>query len=84
MGSPKYTRKKLFDVENIEAFAKNFKAVRKRYGYTQEELAYLSDITLSQIARIETARINPGISTIFRFAKTMNIPVKEFFEFELV
>ena len=71
------------DEKILRAFAKNLQTIRKSKNFTQEELAYQSEITLSQIARIETARINPSLSTIFQLAKTMKIPIQEFFEFEL-
>jgi DNA-binding XRE family transcriptional regulator len=77
-------RTKIFDEQGIEAFAKHFKEVRKKYGFTQEELAYTSDIALSQIARIETAKINPSLSTIFKLARTMKVPLPELFSFELL
>ena len=52
-------------------------------GITQEELSYESGLTLSQIARIETMKINPTVSTIFRIARTLNINVAELFDFKL-
>ena len=76
-------RTKIFDQKGIEAFAEHFKKVRRKYGFTQEELAYTSDIALSQVARIETARINPSLSTIFKLARTMNVPLPELFDFSL-
>ena len=50
---------------------------------TQEDLAYRSDLSLSQIARIETASINPTLSTVFKIARTMEVELKELFDFEL-
>jgi len=38
---------------------------------------------LSQIARIETARINPTLSTVFTLARTLNVPLTDLFDFEL-
>jgi len=46
-------------------------------------LAYESEITLSQIARIETVKSNPTVSTIFKIARTLNISVSELFNFKL-
>lgn len=83
MGSLDSNRSKIFDKPNLELFAKNLKVVRKKYGFTQEELSYQSEITLSQIARIETAKINPSLSTIFKLAKTMNIHISELFDFDI-
>lgn len=74
-------RKQIFDEEGVKKFAKRLKKVRKDRGFTQEELAYKSGLALSQVARIETARINPTISTVFKIAKTLEVEVKVLFDF---
>jgi len=76
-------RQLIFDEAGLKAFAEQLKAVRKRLGVTQEELAYSSGLALSQIARIETAKINPTLSTIFTITRTLNIELKELFDFSL-
>lgn len=76
-------RKQNFDQEGIDLFAAKFKEVRKRAGYTQQQLAFESGINLSQIARIETGQTNPTVTTIFTLARTMNIDPDEFFKFKL-
>ncbi|HEY5510949.1 MAG TPA: helix-turn-helix transcriptional regulator [Prolixibacteraceae bacterium] len=73
----------IFDNEGIKAFALQLKKIRKREGYTQSQLSFESGITLSQIARIETARINPTLSTVFTLARTLNVPLSDLFGFEL-
>lgn len=75
-------RKQIFDEEGVKTFAKRLKEVRKFKGYTQERLAFEADIELSQIARIETSRINPTLSTILRIAKTLGVHPKELFDTE--
>lgn len=82
----KKSRKKrvlIFDEEGLSAFAKNLKLIRKEKGFSQEKLAYESGITLSQIARIETVKINPTLSTVFCIARTLHIPVASLFDFKL-
>ena len=79
----KSDRKLVFDQKGIEAFAYQLKTIRVREGYTQSQLAFESGLSLSQIARIETARINPTLSTVFTLARTLDIPLKELFDFEL-
>lgn len=79
----KSDRKLVFDQKGIEAFAEQLKKIRLKEGYTQSQLAFESGLSLSQIARIETARINPTLSTVFTLARTLNIPLKDFFDFEL-
>ena len=78
-----YKRSIIFDEKGIRAFATRLKQLRKELGYTQSQLAFESGISLSQIARIETARINPALSTIFSLARTMNISLCDLFNFEL-
>jgi transcriptional regulator with XRE-family HTH domain len=73
----------IFDEAGLKAFAKQLKAVRKRHGVTQEKLAYSSGLALSQIARIETARTNPTLSTIFTIARTLDVDLKELFDFKI-
>ncbi len=79
----KKKRKLIFDEEGLKAFAERFKQVRKENKYTQEQLAFESGLSLSQIARIETARINPTVSTVFAVARAMDVRVEEFFKFDL-
>ena len=79
----KSDRKLVFDEKGIEAFAEQLKKIRVREGYTQNQLAFESGLSLSQIARIETARINPTLSTVFTLARTLDVPLKELFDFEL-
>lgn len=79
----KSTRKLIFDEEGLTLLAKRLKEIRSENGYTQEGLAFESDLTLSQIARIETVKINPTVSTIFKIARTLNVPVSVLFEFKL-
>lgn len=79
----KVDRKLVFDEEGIEAFAVQLKIVRLREGFTQSQLAFESGLSLSQIARIETARINPTLSTVFTIARTLNVPPADLFNFKL-
>ena len=79
----KRTRKKIFDKDGVKALAIQLIKIRTNKGYTQSQLAFESGLSLSQIARIETARINPTLSTIFTLARTLDIPLKELFDFEL-
>lgn len=44
---------------------------------SQEDLAYESDLTLSQIARIETGRLNTSICTVYAIAKGLGVDAKE-------
>lgn len=73
----------IFDEAGLQAFALQLKTIRTKKQMTQEDLAYKSGLALSQIARIETARTNPTLSTIFSIARALEIDLKELFDFEL-
>lgn len=84
MKKPKKTaRKFIYDEEGLQLLAKRLKELRFEKGFTQEGLAYEADITLSQIARIETVKANPTVSTMFKIARTLNVPVSALFDFKL-
>lgn len=72
-----------FDEEGLKLLAKRLKEIRAEKGISQEELAYRSELTLSQIARIETVKTNPTISTLFKIIRTLDIAPSELFNFDL-
>ena len=73
----------IYDEEGIKLLAKRLKEIRAEKGISQEELAYRSELTLSQIARIETTKTNPTISTLFKIIRTLEISPSDLFNFEL-
>lgn len=75
--------KYLRDEDGIKRFGKRLRQVRIEKGFSQEELAYSSGLTLSQIARIETGKINTSLSTVFIIVRTLNVDLKYLFDFEL-
>lgn len=77
------SRTKIYDREGLELLAISLKDIRKRKGYTQEKLAFDSELTLSQIARIETVKSNPTISTLFKISRTLDVSLSEIFNFKL-
>ena len=83
MKKGKKKRKLIFDHKGVKAFAMQLKKVRKDVGITQSQLAFEAGISLSQIARIETARINPTLSTVFSIARALNVPLATLFDFAL-
>ena len=67
----------------MQLLAKQLKEIRAEKGLSQEELAYRSELTLSQIARIETLKTNPTISTLFKIIRTLEIKPSYLFNFDL-
>ena len=59
--------------EVLKKFAEKVRVNRKKVGMTQEQLAELSGLSLSQIARIETARLNSTVCTVVTLARSMDI-----------
>ena len=76
-------RKLIFDEVGLRLLAQRLKQLRSEKKITQEELAYRSELTLSQIARIETTKTNPTISTLFKIIRTLEISPSDLFNFEL-
>ena len=78
-----FSRTFTFDEEGLTLLSKRLKEIRAEKGISQEELAYRSELTLSQIARIETIKTNPTISTLFKIIRTLEISPKDLFNFDL-
>jgi transcriptional regulator with XRE-family HTH domain len=56
------------------------KALRQKRGMTQEQLAARSKVTRVVIARLETARQDPRLSTLEKLAKALGVPVTRLLE----
>jgi len=67
----------------IKKFGINLKRIRKALNISQEELAYRTELELSQIGRIERGVINTSISNVFLIAEKLNISPKDLFDFEI-
>jgi transcriptional regulator with XRE-family HTH domain len=73
--------KQLRNEKFLKAFGANLSKFRKAKGFSQEKLAYESGIELRQIGRIERGEINTGLSSVILIAETLNVDVKELFDF---
>ncbi len=69
------------DYKFLIRLGKNLKKLRVSKNMTQEDLAYESELTLSQIARIETDRINTSICTIKAIGIGLKIDMKNLLDF---
>lgn len=65
----------------LEAFGTNLKKMRKEKGITQEKLAFSIGVEISQISRIERGLLNTSLSTAEAIAVSLDIPIKELFNF---
>jgi len=60
--------------------ATRIKAPRERRGMTQEQLAEKAGIGRSYLARLETARQDPTLSTLAKIAKALRVKVAKLLE----
>jgi transcriptional regulator with XRE-family HTH domain len=61
-------------MEPLDAFAANVRRIRHERGLTQERLAELAGLHLTDIARIETRRRDPGIKVVAKIAHGLEVP----------
>jgi transcriptional regulator with XRE-family HTH domain len=60
--------------------ATRIKALRERRKMTQEQLAAKAGIGRSYLARLETARQDPTLSTLEKLAKALRVKVSKLVE----
>jgi transcriptional regulator with XRE-family HTH domain len=72
---------KVRNQEIMSKFGDNLRRIRNEKGLTQEDLAYDSGISLSQIARIETGKLNTSICTVVALAEALKIDPSELMKF---
>jgi transcriptional regulator with XRE-family HTH domain len=56
------------------------KELREKKGISQYELSYITNISRSQIGRIERGEINTSLSALYEIASGLEIDVIEFFK----
>ena len=67
----------LRDTDLLIKFGERLKQLRTERGYTLEALAFEAEMELSQIHRIEKAKINPTLTTMSALAKAFNLTLAE-------
>jgi len=75
-------QKQYRDDEIVLKIGQNIRAIRLQRGLSQEQLANLCDIELSQINRIELGKINTSVSHLFLIAATLQVTPAELVTFE--
>jgi transcriptional regulator with XRE-family HTH domain len=63
-----------------ERVAKRLKILRRRRSLTQEALALKAGLSRTYLARLETARQDPTLSTLTKLAKALGVPVTALLE----
>jgi transcriptional regulator with XRE-family HTH domain len=64
----------------VERMALRLKRLRERRGMSQEELAAKAGIHRVYLARLETARQDPRLTTLEKLAKALKVKVAELLE----
>ena len=67
----------------MKAFGERLREIRKKKGLSQEQLANQCDLPLSQISRIETAKVNTSLSHICLIARVLKVKLNELMDFDL-
>lgn len=62
-------------------FGKKLRSIRKRRSMTQEEFAELLDISVDFLSLVERGLNAPSFESIEAFSISLNIPVRDFFDF---
>jgi len=58
-------------------FGERLSSIRKSKGYTRERLAFENDIAKSTVGRIERGLVDVKLSTLYKIAKGLGIPLRE-------
>jgi transcriptional regulator with XRE-family HTH domain len=61
----------------VQAFGQVLREIRKQRGFSQEMLAFESDLDRAFLSRLETGHKQPSLLTIFRLATVLHISVAE-------
>jgi transcriptional regulator with XRE-family HTH domain len=61
------------DVEPVQQFAANLRALRERAGISQEELGHQAGLHRTEISLLERAGREPRLTTIVRLARTLGV-----------
>lgn len=69
------------DIQYLKKFGNNLKRVRTLKGLTQQNLADILEVEISQISRIERGLINTSLLNIKNLARGLNVEVADLFKF---
>jgi transcriptional regulator with XRE-family HTH domain len=63
-----------------ERMAKRLKMLRRRRGLSQAALAAKAGLSRTYLARLETVRQDPTLSTLVKLARALRVPVTRLLE----
>jgi transcriptional regulator with XRE-family HTH domain len=67
-------------VTPVERVAKRVRTERGRRGLTQEQLAARARLSRGFLARLETGRHDPALTTLVKLARALRVPVGRLLE----
>jgi transcriptional regulator with XRE-family HTH domain len=66
----------------MEGLGARLKELRQQAGFSLRELARQADVSPSLVSQIENGKSRPSVSTLYTFARLLNVPVDELFDAE--
>lgn len=67
--------RKKYSPEDLVDLGENIRVYRDRLGYSQEQLAELSEVAPNTIHRIETGQNPTGVDKLFKIAGALGVPI---------
>ena len=67
-------------MDALEAFAANLRRARETAGLTQERLAELVDLHMTDVGRIERGERDPSVKTVAKLARGLGVKPGDLFE----
>lgn len=69
-------------LKQYHIFSENIKTIRKKKNLTQEELAEISDLSISYVKQIESCRDykNITLTTMLKISKALDISINDLFK----
>jgi transcriptional regulator with XRE-family HTH domain len=64
----------------LDTFAANLRRLRHERELSQERLAHMADLNVTHVAKIERSEREPGIRTVSKLAKALEVSAAELFD----
>jgi transcriptional regulator with XRE-family HTH domain len=64
----------------LSLFGRTVRRLRKQRGLSQEKLAELAGMHLNHVSSIERGERNPGLLSVLKIAKALDVPVTDLFD----
>jgi transcriptional regulator with XRE-family HTH domain len=64
----------------LDIFALNLRRIRHERGLSQERLAHNADLNMTHVAKIERGEREPGVRTVSKLAKALEVSAAELFD----